>query len=572
MSEPAQAIGYSYIRFSTPEQEKGDSLRRQAEATRGWCERNGVTLDTTLTFRDLGKSAYLGDHRTNPDRYALAAFLKMVEKGRIAPGSALIVESLDRQTREHIRPALTLLLNLIEAGVRVVQLIPAEVVYDKQVEPMNLMMAIMELGRGHSESAVKSNRIGQAWGKKKQRAREGGYVMTRRLPGWVEEANGKLKLLPGPAAAVRRIFRMATAGHGLASIVRTLTGEDVPTFGDTGRWVRSYVGKILNDRRVVGEFQPHKINGKTDGAPIPDYFPAVVGEDEFNAARAALASRNTVKTKRRRVRTRSGNLFTGLLACARDGCGYHLAPQYVRFRLKGGKVRRYVLPYLRNTSGAEGRMRSYTFPYDVFEWGVLSKLREIDPREILDGGERPDEAMALAGELAGVEGKIAALEVELLAGDVPSIARVLRGLEDRRRELAAKLSEARVRAASPAGEAWGECKTLIDALAKARDPEEARVRLRSALRRVVSGMWLLVVIHKGTRVCAVRVQFADSERHRDYLVYHRAARTGHPAVRQVRSFADAGLPAGCDLRKPRDAAALEKLLARALAKKDGAVK
>ena len=44
----------------------------------------------------------------------------MVEQGKIPRGSYLIIENLDRLTREHIRPALTLLLNLIEHGIRVV--------------------------------------------------------------------------------------------------------------------------------------------------------------------------------------------------------------------------------------------------------------------------------------------------------------------------------------------------------------------------------------------------------------------------------------------------------------------
>src|SRR5438270_645082 len=88
-------LAYSYIRFSTPEQAKGDSLRRQDEAATGWCKRNGVRLDTSLTLHDLGKSAFLGEHRKNPDRNALAAFLKMVEQGRIPRDSYLIVENLD---------------------------------------------------------------------------------------------------------------------------------------------------------------------------------------------------------------------------------------------------------------------------------------------------------------------------------------------------------------------------------------------------------------------------------------------------------------------------------------------
>src|SRR5947209_2278239 len=92
---PAQPppAAYSYIRFSTPEQAKGDSLRRQTEFTREWCERNSVRLDQSTTLHDLGKSAFTGKHRHNPDRHALAAFLKLVESGRVPAGSYLVIEN-----------------------------------------------------------------------------------------------------------------------------------------------------------------------------------------------------------------------------------------------------------------------------------------------------------------------------------------------------------------------------------------------------------------------------------------------------------------------------------------------
>src|SRR5206468_12624942 len=125
----------SYCAAATAE---GDSLRRQTEAAAEWCLKNDVRFDETVTLRDLGKSAYTGAHRKNPDRHALAAFLKLVESGKVPRGSYLVIEALDRLTREHIRPALTLLLNLIDQGIRVVQLRPVEAVYDEDVEPTAL--------------------------------------------------------------------------------------------------------------------------------------------------------------------------------------------------------------------------------------------------------------------------------------------------------------------------------------------------------------------------------------------------------------------------------------------------
>ena len=68
---------FSYIRFSTPDQLKGDSLRRQLTASEVYAEAHGLELDTSL--RDLGVSGFKGAHRT---KGALGRFLKRVETGR----------------------------------------------------------------------------------------------------------------------------------------------------------------------------------------------------------------------------------------------------------------------------------------------------------------------------------------------------------------------------------------------------------------------------------------------------------------------------------------------------------
>ena len=45
---------YSYVRFSTPEQIKCDSIRRQVELSQNYAEAHGLTLDDSLQLTDLG--------------------------------------------------------------------------------------------------------------------------------------------------------------------------------------------------------------------------------------------------------------------------------------------------------------------------------------------------------------------------------------------------------------------------------------------------------------------------------------------------------------------------------------
>jgi DNA invertase Pin-like site-specific DNA recombinase len=576
------ATAYSYIRFSSPQQAKGDSLRRQQELRDAWVKKAGAVLDTSLTLRDEGVSAYSGGHRQNPDRHALAAFLELVKRRRIQRGSYLVVESLDRLSREHIRPALTLLLNLIEAGVRIVQLLPVEAVYDEHVEPMALMQAIMELSRGHSESRMKSERVGGAWKQKKKAAATDKAPITRRVPSWLRVVGGRFVVDEEKAAAVRRIYRMAAEGFGIGAIVKRLNAEHAPAIGNgknaTEYWARSYIAKILGTRATMGEYQPHTRRGgiarHPEGKPITGYFPAVVSEDEWHAARAALVSR---RNKGGRPTPRV-NLFANLLRDARDGASLHVVD---KGKKKGGGP---SLVNYKAVMGVQGA--SYvSFPLHVFEQAILSRLQEIKPRDVLPEGDgAADKVLALTGKLADAEGRIEKLKAQLIEGDdLAPLVDVLRTLEEKRVNLADELAAAKREAASPLAATWGEYRSLLDALAKAPDPADARVRLRASLRRIVESVWCLFVTtapsesterkrpegvksagRGAVRIAAVQIRFTGGA-HRDYVILHRPpctlAMARRPAQTLVRSFAEAGADDdGLDLRNRKHAEALAKKL------------
>src|SRR5262249_23694609 len=144
-----------------------------------------VPLDKSLTLRDCGKSAFTGTHRQNPDRHALALFLKMVETGRIARGSYLLIENLDRLSREDEVPACHLLTSILMAGIVVVQLSPYEMTLTEKSNGWELMRAVMELSRGHGESKIKSERVTAAWTQRRVHAREDSRrLLTSQLPAW----------------------------------------------------------------------------------------------------------------------------------------------------------------------------------------------------------------------------------------------------------------------------------------------------------------------------------------------------------------------------------------------------
>lgn len=75
---------YSYIRMSTDLQLKGDSLRRQLEASTRYAAENDLDLVEDIRLEDIGVSAFKG---ANVSGGALGRFFEAVQTGKITRGS-----------------------------------------------------------------------------------------------------------------------------------------------------------------------------------------------------------------------------------------------------------------------------------------------------------------------------------------------------------------------------------------------------------------------------------------------------------------------------------------------------
>ena len=329
---------YSYIRFSSPEQSKGTSLERQLEASVKYAKEHGLELDDKLVLRDLGRSAYDGSNLA-PDS-ALGQFLALVRNGDIPRGSYLLVESLDRLSRAHIDDAIQLFLELRKHNIVIVTLMDGwqYKTTNTPADFQNLLMSLVIFSRANEESATKADRLSKAWIKKRKRADE--ERMTKICPAWLSlSADRKsYELIPEKAAIVREIIQMTLDGLGRHSIARNLNDRGIETIGrlrsrtETSKqgktnpdriWYESYIKKILENRSLVGEFQPHReerVPGKPgakkripEGDPISNYFPALVSEEEFALLQSEIKSRGAHLGGRRGATF--SNLFTKLVRC-----------------------------------------------------------------------------------------------------------------------------------------------------------------------------------------------------------------------------------------------------------------
>lgn len=384
-----------------------------------------------------------------------------------------------------MRPAL--FMDILRASVRIATLTP-EREYSK--DSLNDIGAILEpliiFVRAHEESKTKSERLGKAWQAK--RSRLGEEVLTAKCPQWcrVKADRTGFEIIPDRADVVRMIFEWAASGLGVNAITRKLN-ESVTPVGRNDSWHRSYVLKILRNRAVLGEYQPHQghagPNRKPVGKVVLNYYPAVVEEGLYYAVQNALKSRRTMGG---RTGKSVANLFTGLLKDARDKAALNIIDKGEGRQLVSSKALR----------GVPGSVY-LAFGYDLFERAFLAFVRDLTPADVLPpkATRKGDELAELAGKLSELEYNIDRTKAKIAdAPDVEALLDVLTDLDRKRKAVAADLEKAKGRATLSEAEALGEAKSVLQLLtdAQGQELELLRNRLRQKIRFLVSMIWVLV--------------------------------------------------------------------------------
>jgi DNA invertase Pin-like site-specific DNA recombinase len=578
MSE--RRLGVSYSRFSRTEQGEGDSEDRQRRLFRDFCARHNLT-PVNEVFADRGKSGYKDEHR---QKGRLGQLIALARDGYFEPGTVIVVEAWDRLGRLCPDVMTAMVSELVRTGVSigVCRLNDIFGPYDFGSHKWHMFAAFIHLA--FQESKQKAERVAESWKKRRQavRAGERGASLRSQPPAWLEKAaDGTARVILERADAVRLIFRLAACGYGCRKIAGVLTARGVKPFGEprvgkgrgrpqfSGRWTVSYIANILNDRRALGEARPRVLVRRPDGTPEPDapargvpegqpvlgYWPSVVTEEEYELARAGLALRLLPgKDKAGRAlasrQCRHVNIFQGLLRHAPDGEGFVLSN-----RRTEDDPRLVLVP----AAAAGGRARGCRVPYDVLEQAVLSRLREVDPAEVLPKKPGASRADVLRATLANARRDLEAIQDDLAQKYSRALAAVLREREAQEEAIAQELQEELAKTVVPAERAWGELPSLVDLVREGGD--DARLKLRAVLRRVVESVWVLIVPKGSWRSCAVQVHFVGGKA-RNYLIVHRAAGRGRKGGWRCWSFAELGVPAdGLDLRRRDHAVRLERALA-----------
>ncbi|HBC3864107.1 recombinase family protein [Vibrio parahaemolyticus] len=405
-----QPLAYSYVRFSSPEQAKGDSFRRQTEAARKYCNKHGLEL-ADLRFHDLGISGYRGNHFTQG---ALGDFVEAIEQGKVRGGSYLIVESLDRLSREEVDIAFSRFASILRADIKIVTLQDGKVFSRASLKnTTDILVSILVMLRAFEESESKANRIREARDEKHRQARENKKPTGYRPPDWVrtvkdaDSGKPKYELIPERAEVIKRIYHLNNSGMGAIVIARLLNEEQIPPWGrsKTG-WQTSYIKKILKARTVLGEYQPHIVTNrvrKAVGEPVFGFYPAVIDPNTFKLAQMTMTARDKRSGGVRKDKV--NNLFTGLAKCKHCGNTMHFVDKG-----KPPKGNQYLLCSLAKTGAVHNGVscKRASIRYQETEDAILTVAATLDLK--VKSSPNKGEVERLQSQLSGVHSDLGTIE------------------------------------------------------------------------------------------------------------------------------------------------------------------
>ncbi|ACM18967.1 resolvase-like serine recombinase [Geotalea daltonii FRC-32] len=411
----------SYIRFSNVSQSDGSSVERQLELSQKYAEEHGLILDDKLSYRDLGRSAYSGDHVR---RGHFGEFLELVRQGSIPTGSVLLVESLDRLSRENVLDAFAQFQVIVGEDIKIVTLCDG---MEYTRENLNsdfgkLIISLTIMARAYEESCRKSERIRAANRFKRQNLDKVKY--TANCPTWLRliKSENRFEVIHDRAAIVNRIFSMSYEGMGIKTIARILNHEKIQPPRSSLGWCQSSIRKILSSRSVIGEYQPHIYNRATkkhvpEGSPVPGYFPRIVEDEVYFAVQARLCNGTHISGRTAKIQ----NLFGGITKCGYCGA---------RMDIVSHKNRNEISRLLVCDQARRGVKCSYiSFKCNELESAFLSYCKEIDFISVLkiEGTRDQQRLTELTQQVAAKNGELLDInrQIELLGNELPQITDTL---------------------------------------------------------------------------------------------------------------------------------------------------
>ena len=290
-----QAI--SYIRFSSGKQAKGSSEWRQDEKVAHWLAQHPDYEPSDLSFEDLGKSGWRGDHIEG----GMGELLAAVEAGFIRPGAVVLVEALDRAGRLPLMQMLNqVIAPILEAGVSLVTMDDGFTYTDESLNGVHAHILVAKIQAANQFSERLSERVSKSYKKRRDEAAQG-KIPKRRTPLWL---NGDGQLIEHLAPHVKTAFELYADGFGERRILRRLQETGIAEFqGLYGSTLKRW----LQNKIAIGNW-----------GDIVNVYPPVVDPELFYRVQERIAGNKTT-----RPASPSKHPLTGIVKCAHCGRNYN---------------------------------------------------------------------------------------------------------------------------------------------------------------------------------------------------------------------------------------------------------
>ena len=348
----------------------------------------------------------------------------MVESGELRPPLLIIVEALDRLSRENPWIAHGRLSNLVGRGIFIAT-VADDRIYHLDSDLSDLIISVVLVCAAHKASQDTSFRVRETKLKHVQDAMQTKHVIHQNCPAWMTVADKisrdnrgtrKYQLIDRHAETVLLIFQMGL-DHGSDYITRKLIENKVEPFGRTGTWSLRTIKKVLRSRAPIGHLESR--HGIVEGL-----YPRVPGltDELWLAVQAAQDARRDAGQgahwKSERV-----NLLAGIGTCAMCGGPMRLSQNDKTTRRYYGCRRHALLHTCDNP---------HRYRVDLIEAAVLDRfgfgwLQAKPTKPVVNVAALEAEHAKLKGRERRLAGKLQELDDDQTADLVLDQLRELRG-------------------------------------------------------------------------------------------------------------------------------------------------
>lgn len=410
-----------YIRFSSARQTTGSSAERQRQMVTQWLTQNPDYILSDLTYEDLGRSGYHGEHLNDDNGFA--KLLQAVEAGSIKAGDVVLVEAIDRAGRlSPMQMLKRVIIPIIEAGVSIITL-DDNVTYDEgSVEGGHLFLLVAKIQAAHSYSKALSERTKASYAIRREQAKATGKV-KRHTPIWLTSEG---EVIEHVAVHVRQAFELYVSGVGKTTIANRLRASGVPELETcSGPTVEAW----LRNQAAIGNWEYGKDDPDKPSEIIRGVYPPIITDELFLLAQ----QRKKAAATKPRERT-SKHFLVGLVKCGVCGSNYVI-------HHKSGKPNnmRCVKHHRLKSAGCTN---AETIPYQVVHKVYMitaysSVGKALQSTQLTENDKRK---LALNSEKEEVVNGIERLVKLALKFDSPQIEVELEAAEKRRKSIDDELS------------------------------------------------------------------------------------------------------------------------------------